>query len=101
MCYRESMLSFLDGWTSKWDEWIDVKSPRIEPFRCRSVGDTSAKATQHLHRRRRNASAVMLLEELLNRGFEFSAAQTALLIADYDFDQALHLLHNNDSDELD
>ena len=92
-----------DGWSVRWNEWIAADSPRLEPFRCKTVGDTSAKATRHLHRRRpRLLDQVSMIEQIMLQGYEFSVAHTALSVTGHNLQRALALLssgHDNDQSD--
>eukprot|EP00475_Leptophrys_vorax_P019183 TRINITY_DN261_c0_g2_i6.p2 TRINITY_DN261_c0_g2~~TRINITY_DN261_c0_g2_i6.p2 ORF type:complete len:287 (+),score=49.32 TRINITY_DN261_c0_g2_i6:153-1013(+) len=44
----EQLLISYDGWGDQWNEWVDYDSPRLEPHRSKSVGDTSAPKMRHL-----------------------------------------------------
>jgi hypothetical protein len=55
-----------DGWNSHWDEWIKIGSPRIETYRCCSVGDTSSGATKHLFWPRQFCPDANLIYEFTN-----------------------------------
>ena len=37
------VLVHYNGWPSRWDEWIDVRSPRLSPFRTKTLHSTCCR----------------------------------------------------------
>lgn len=87
-----------DGWSSRWNEWIDTGSGRVETYRSLSQGDTGHKATLHLHRRRglRLRSIWILIEALVVYGYSFSEAERALNATGKNLADSIEFLRRDD-----
>lgn len=58
-----------DGWQQHWNEWIPISSPRLHPFRSKSVGDTSNESMRYLfHRRRRTQPRLEMIQSVMAEG---------------------------------
>jgi hypothetical protein len=66
------------GWGDKWNEWLPMHSPRIEPYRCRSVGQTSASNMKHLFRPRQFCPDANLIYEFQQMGYTVQNILNAL-----------------------
>eukprot|EP00475_Leptophrys_vorax_P030048 TRINITY_DN4469_c0_g1_i1.p1 TRINITY_DN4469_c0_g1~~TRINITY_DN4469_c0_g1_i1.p1 ORF type:complete len:360 (+),score=65.18 TRINITY_DN4469_c0_g1_i1:29-1108(+) len=91
-----------DGWSDRWDEWLPVNSNRLEPFRAKSTGDTSAQKTRHLHMARTPKISLEDVQTIMELGFPWHDAQQALLLSHNNVEHAIALLqHAVDQDEDD
>jgi hypothetical protein len=84
-----------DGWSDRWDEWLPVNSGRLEPYRAKSVGDTSAQKTRHLHMARTPRISIEDVQAIMELGYQWADAQTALLLTNNNVDNAIALLQTS------
>jgi hypothetical protein len=88
------------GWNQRWNEWIPLDSNRIQPYRAKSVGDTSAEKTKHLHIRRPPRKVwEMLIQHLVQRGYSFAEARHTLNSSREILDQTMHAIRSRFSNE--
>jgi hypothetical protein len=80
------------GWGDQWNEWLPMYTPRIEPYRCRSVGDTSAVNMKHLFRPREFCPDANLIYEFQQLGYSVQNIVNALERTRNHRADSLHLL---------
>jgi hypothetical protein len=82
-----------EGWNQRWNEWVHVQSHRVQPYRAKSVGDTSSRKTKHLHVRRPSRRVwELLIQHLVRLGYSYAEARNTLTTSREGLEQAMHAL---------
>lgn len=85
-----------EGWSERWDEWVDFDSFRVDVYRSRSVGDTSASATRHLFRPRVFCPDANMMYEFRQMGYtDMEMVHSALHMARNQRHLALRILESD------